>query len=88
MEEGYYHKRLYNYLRLIGSESVDTLTLYKNTLNVVLSNFPEPEKVDLLQIQEFALTFKNDNTRRNVCVLLRWLYNKVLDRKIQWFELI
>jgi len=82
-----YLKRLYNYLRLSGSKSVNTLTKYRDTLNVILNQFPEPEKATLLDIQEFALTFKNDNTRKNVCVLLRWLYNKVLNRNIQWFEL-
>lgn len=82
-----YFKRLYNYLRLIGSESVNTLTKYRDTLTVILNHFPEPGKATLLQIQDFALTFKNDNTRKNICVLLRWLFNKVLNRNIQWFEL-
>lgn len=87
MNAEYYHKRLHNYLRLSGSKSVSTLTVYKSTLDIILKHFPEPDNADLLQIQEFALTFKNDNTRKNVCVILRWLYNKCLNRNIQWYEL-
>jgi integrase/recombinase XerD len=87
MNKEYYYKRLYNYLRLIGSKSLNTLTVYKSSLDIILTQFPEPEKVDLLQLQDFALTFDNDNTRKNICVIIRWLYNKVLNRNIQWHEL-
>ena len=87
MNRDYYFKRLYNYLRLIGSKSTNTLTVYESTLDIILTKFPEPDKADLLQIQEFALEFDNGNTRKNICVILRWLYNKVLNRNIQWFEL-
>ena len=82
-----YLKRLYNYLRLIGSESLSTLTKYRDTLNAILDHFPEPEKATLFEIQDYALTFTNDNTRKNVCVLLRWLFNKVLGRNISYYEL-
>lgn len=83
----YFHLRLYNYLRLSGSVSINTLTVYKSNLNLILKEFPEPDKADLLQLQNFALREKNDNTRKNICTLIRWLYNKVLNRNIQWYEL-
>lgn len=86
MNSEYYHKRLNNYIRLIGG-SVNTLTVYRSNLDILLSKFPSPESVDLLELQEFAASFSNDNTRKNICVITRWLYNKVLNRNIQWFEL-
>lgn len=82
----YYHKRLFNYVRLNGY-SQNTLLVYKSNLDIILNKFPSPEKLDLLEIQEFAIGFKNDNTRKNICVMLRWIYNKVLNRNIQWYEL-
>lgn len=63
MNRDYYKKRLYNYLRLTGSKSVSTLTVYESTLDIILTAFPEPDKADLLQIQNFAITFENDNTQ-------------------------
>ena len=83
----YYKKRLYNYLRLSGSKSTSTLTVYESTLDIILNHFQEPEKADLLDIQNFAVTFENDNTRKNICVILRWLFNKVHNRNIQYYEL-
>jgi len=83
----YYHKRLLNYLRLQGSKSINTLTVYRSNLDLILKHFPEPEKVDLLQIQDFAVSFTNDNTRKNICVLLRFLFNKVLNKNISWTDL-
>lgn len=87
MNREYYQQRLVNYLRLSGSKSVSTFTVYQSTLNLILNRFPDPEKADLLQIQEFAIGFTNDNTRKNICVVLRWLFNKCLNRNIQWYEL-
>lgn len=85
----YYKKRLYGYLKLIGSKSVSTLTVYESNLDVILNHFAEPEKATLLDIQEFACMpqFENDNTRKNICVMLRWLFNKVHNRNIQYHEL-
>lgn len=66
MNSEYYHKRLYNYLRLSGSVSLNTLTVYKSNLNLLLARFPEPEKADLIQLQEFALSFTNDKEFLNL----------------------
>jgi integrase len=87
MNKEYYQKRMNYYLRMIGSKSISTHTVYHSNLDIILNRFPEPDKATLLEIQEFAYSFENDNTRKNICVIIRWLYNKVLGRNIQWFEL-
>jgi integrase/recombinase XerD len=83
----YCHKRLFNYIRLKGYSESNTLTVYKSILDKILVRFPEPKEVDLLQIQDFAGEFKNDNTRKNVCVVLRWLFNTVYEKNLNWYEL-
>lgn len=89
MTRDYYKKRLYHYLKLSGSKSVSTLTVYESNLDIILNHFAEPEKATLMEIQEFACLpkFENDNTRKNICVMLRWLFNKVHSRNIQYYEL-
>lgn len=86
-QRDYYYQRLRNYLSLQGSKSVSTWTTYKSNLDLILTEFPEPDKATLLEIQNFALEFPNDNYRKNICVLIRWLFNKVLNRNIQYYEL-
>ena len=86
-ERELYLKTLSNYLRNSGSKSMDTWKVYSSTLNVILNKFPEPKKATLFEIQSYAAAIKNDNTRRNTCVMLRWLFNKVLGWDIKWFEL-
>ena len=83
----YCHKRLFNYIKLKGYSEQNTYIPYRANLNLVLQRFPDPEKAGLLQIQEFAASFKNDNTRKNMCVMIRWLFNQVFNRNIAWQEL-
>lgn len=83
----YCHKRLFNYCRLKGYSATNTYTVYKAVLETILRKFPDPEKAGLTQIQDFAASFKNDNTRKNTCVVLRWLFNSVYSRNIDWREL-
>lgn len=83
----YCHKRLFNYCRLNGYSSTNTFPVYKAILNQILAKFPEPENIGLLQIQEFASSFSNDNTRRNICIILRWLFNTVYQKNLDWREL-
>lgn len=83
----YCHKRLFNYCRLNGYSKTNTYYVYRAILNQILSKFSEPEKVGLIEIQDFAATFTNDNTRRNICIILRWLFNTVYDKNIDWKEL-
>lgn len=83
----YCHKRLLNYCRLKGYSKTNTYPVYKSMLEMILRHFPDPEKAGLTQIQDFAASHKNDNTRKNICVVLRWLFNSVYSRNIDWKEL-
>lgn len=83
----YCHKRLYHYCKLNGYSMTNTYPVYRAILNQILAGFPEPEEIGLLAIQEFASTFTNDNTRRNICIILRWLFNTVYDKKLDWRDL-
>jgi integrase/recombinase XerD len=56
-------------------------------LEKILHKFPDPEAAKLTQIQDFAATHKNDNTRRNICIMIRWLFNSVYSMDIKWYEL-
>lgn len=83
----YCHKRLLNYCRLKGYSKTNTYRVYKAILETILRQFPDPEAAKLTQIQDFAAIHKNDNTRRNICIIIRWLFNSVYQQNIQWFEL-
>ena len=83
----YCHKRLFNYCRLKGYSKTNTYPVYKSILELILAQFPNPEIARLTQIQDFAATHKNDNTRKNVCVVIRWLFNSVYNRNINYTEL-
>jgi len=83
----YCHKRLFLYCRLNGYSKTNTYPVYRAILNQILKQFPEPEEVGLIAIQGFASTFTNDNTRRNICIILRWLFNTVYNNKLDWREL-
>jgi len=83
----YCHRRLFLYCRLNGYSKTNTYPVYRAILNQILKQFPEPERVGLIAIQEFASTFTNDNTRRNICIILRWLFNTVYNQNLDWREL-
>lgn len=83
----YCHKRLFNYCRLNGYSKTNTWQVYRAILNQILEKFPEPENVGLIAIQDFASSFTNDNTRRNICIILRWLFNTVYEKNLDWKSL-
>lgn len=83
----YCHKRLLNYCRLKGYSKTNTYSVYKAILEMILRQFPNPENAGLTQIQDFAASHKNDNTRKNVCVVIRWLFNSVYHRNIDYRDL-
>lgn len=83
----YCHKRLFLYCKLNGYSMINTYPVYKAILNQILSRFQDPENTGLLSIQEFASSFNNDNTRRNICIIIRWLFNTVYQKNIDWKEL-
>jgi len=86
-EHEIYEKNLWNYLRNIGSKSGNTWSVYRSNLYLILQRFPHPKDATLLELQSWAASIENDNTRKNVCVMIRWLFNKVLEWDIKWFEL-
>lgn len=79
----YLEKRLLNYVMLNGGSKTNTFNVYKCNLHLIINRFPDPEKAQLLEIQDFALSYKNEHTRKNICVVIRWLFNKVLGWNIQ-----
>jgi len=83
----YCHKRMFNYCRLNGFSKTNTWQVYRAILNQILAKFPEPENVGLIEIQDFASSFTNDNTRRNICIILRWLFNTVYNKNLDWKSL-
>ena len=83
----YCRQRLLNYIRLKGYSNENTYKSYRTNLETVLRRFPDPSKANLLQVQNFASEFKNDYTRKNICVILRWLFNKVYNYNIEWHQL-
>ena len=85
--QDYCHKRLFLYCRLNKYSMENTYPVYRAILNQILAKFPEPKDIGLLEIQEFTITFTNSNTRKNVCVVLRWLFNTVFDRCLDWKSL-
>ena len=52
----YCHRRLFLYCRLNGYSKTNTYPVYRAILNQILKQFPEPERVGLIAIQEFAST--------------------------------
>lgn len=83
----YCHKRLFNYIRLKGYSYQNTYLPYRSYLDKILSRFPEPQNVGLLAIQEFASEYTNDHSRKNICVILRWLFRDVIEKPLDWRSL-
>jgi len=83
----YCDKMLFNYIRLKGYSLENTYPVYRANLNLILKRFPEPKDATILELQDFAAEFKNDNTRRNICIIIRWLFSTVYDRNIDWRQL-
>lgn len=86
-EHELYEKQLWNYLRNSGSKSMSTWAVYKSHLYLILQRFPHPKNATLFEIQSWSAEIENDNTRKNTCVMIRWLFNKVLGWDIKFYEL-
>lgn len=80
----YADKVLFNYCRLKGYSQTNTYGVYRSNLFVILSGLPKLEKSSILEIQDFAATYKNDSTRKNICVVIRWLWKYVFNSEIDW----
>jgi len=86
-EEINWIKYLYLWCKMKGYSMDNTFPVYRDTLNKILRQFPKLETTTLLEIQEYAASIPNDNTRKNTCVLIRWAFNTVLHKPIDWRDL-
>jgi len=86
MEEINWQKHLYLWIKNKGYAE-NTWTSYRDTMNQILYKFPKLETTTLLEIQEYTASIKNDNTRKNTCVIIRWAFNTVLHKPIDWRDL-
>lgn len=87
METINWEKHLYLWCKMKGYSMGNTFPVYRDTLNKILRQFPKLESATLIQIQEYAAAIPNDNTRKNTCVLIRWAFNTVLHKPIDWRDL-
>lgn len=53
----------------------------------ILRKFPSLETTPLIEIQEYASSISNPNTRKNILVVIRWAFDTVLHRPIDWRDL-
>ncbi len=87
MEQINWVKHLFLWCKMKGYSMENTFPRYRDTLNKILRKFPKLEETPLIEIQEYAASITNDNTRKNTCVLIRWAFNTVLHRPIDWRDL-
>ena len=80
-------KHLYLWCKMKEYSMENTYPVYRDTLNKILRQFPKLEETPLIEIQEYAASIPNDNTRKNTCVLIRWAFNTVLHKPIDWRDL-
>lgn len=82
-----YQKQLYLWCKMKGYSMESTFLIYRDILNKILRQFPNLEDATLTDIQEYAASIKNDHTRRNTCVLIRWAFSVVLKNPIDYRDL-
>lgn len=87
MSEINYQKHLYLWCKMKGYSMDNTFPVYRDILNKILNKFPNLEATPLIEIQEYTASITNDNTRKNTCVLIRWAFNTVLHKPIDWRDL-
>lgn len=81
-----WQKQLYLWCKLKG-HSDTTFIIYRGVLNKILTRFPDLQDATLPELQEYAASIPNDNTRKNTCVLIRWAFDAVLHKPIDWRDL-
>lgn len=81
-----YQKQLYLWVKNKGY-SENTFIAYRDTLSKIEKKFTSLSTTSLLEIQEYTASIQNDNTRKNTCVLIRWAFNTVLHKPIDWRSL-
>lgn len=87
MEDINWIKHLYLWCKMKGYSMENTFPVYRDTLNKILRTFPKLEATPLVEIQEYLSEIKNDNTRKTHCVLIRWAFDTVLHKPIDWRSL-
>lgn len=87
MEQINWVKHLYLWCKMKGYSMENTFPVYRDTLNKVLRKFPHLEEATITQIQEYAISIENENTRKNTLVVIRWAFNTVLKKPIDWRDL-
>lgn len=65
----------------------NTFIKYRDNLRQVLRKFPNLETAPLIEIQEYTASIDNPFTRNNILVIIRWAFNVVLKKPIDWRDL-
>lgn len=76
----YYHKHLFTDYILNENKKQGTYIVYRAILNQILAQFPAPENTTQEELSEFICLFKNNKTRKNICIILKWLFNVKLEK--------
>lgn len=87
MQEINWNKHLYLWCKMKGYSMENTFLVYRDVLNKILNRFPNLETTPLIDIQEYLSLITNDNTRKMHCVLVRWAFNTVLHKPIDYRNL-
>lgn len=82
-----YQKQLFLWCKLKGYSMENTYPVYRGILNKILRQFPKLSETTIEQIQGYAASIPNEHTRRNTCVVIRWAFDKVLHKQIDWRDL-
>jgi len=82
-----YEKQLYLWCKNKEYSMENTFLKYRTILRQVLGKFPNLDTTPLTDIQEYTADITNPNTRKNTLVVIRWAFNTVLHKPIDWRDL-
>lgn len=82
-----WEKHLYLWCKNKGYSMESTFIKYRTILRQVLCKFPNLETTPLIEIQEYSAAIDNPQTRNNTLVVIRWAFNVVLKKPIDWRDL-
>lgn len=78
-----YEKQLFLYSKNRGLAEL-TYLRYRDTMRLLLKEFPNLHEVEFEKIQEYTANIKNDNYRKSTCVVIRLVFDKILHRPVDW----
>lgn len=87
MENINWEKHLYLWCKNKDYSMDNTFIRYRDMLRSILRRFPNLETTPLIQIQEYTASIDNPNTRKNTLVVIRWAFDKVLHKPIDFRDL-